>query len=431
MKKWLCIGLLFIVLLAISACKKEKDKEPPFVSFISPLENQSFTVGDAIPVKFTIKDDKQISYAQIGLTDANGTSLVSTTTYNDLESGQTVGLDLLIDNPTLTAGNYFVSVRTSDGSNEKNYFRSLVVQQKPLVRRSIYLVGKSSAQFKVYALDSVFNLQLQKNLIGDFIGASVNSAAQQFISCGSSTGKLQSSNLLDWSTLWFEDPVGSTYPCFRGFNSNRDYFFVGYNAGFIKAYAVGGAVICNAAVEAGVYYPLQLGVSSNFMLSEQAAFLSGARKLVLYNFPSGNDIQEMPFTGNVVSIFPALANDFFVFYNVLGQGKISLYSKVSNGLTYTFPSSLSGKILSVTAVSETVFLLGTENGIYKFNYSPQNYTLFKAGIKASQLVYDPVTSQVLAAEGKQFYAYDINSGLLVQSKAAADTIVDIDPYYNR
>ena len=139
----------------------------------------------------------------------------------------------------------------------------------------------------------------------------------------------------------------------------------------------------------------------------------------------------MPFTGNVVSIFPALANDFFVFYNVLGQGKISLYSKVSNGLTYTFPSSLSGKILSVTAVSETVFLLGTENGIYKFNYSPQNYTLFKAGIKASQLVYDPVTSQVLAAEGKQFYAYDINSGLLVQSKAAADTIVDIDPYYNR
>lgn len=431
MKKLILISLFLAALGFSFSCKKEKDEEAPFVSFINPIENQQFVVGQSIPVKFTIKDDNSIEYAQVGLTDDNGTSLVSTITYHGLENGQTVDLSLPIDNSNLSSGSYYVTVRASDGDNQKNYFVKVSIQQKPLQRKAIYVVTKGAVAPSIYSLDSAFQVKFEKQLTGDFLGAMVQSTSKQLITCGSATGKLQALALSDWTSNWSENPVAGIYPCYRAFFSNKDYSFVGYNAGFIKAYNASGALVCNAACEAGVFYPSQLGISSSYLLSEQIAFTGSARKLVLYNFPSGNSVQELAFAGEIVALLPAPDGDFFVFYNQSGQAKISRYSRVSNSFSYTYPSAFASKITAAAALSESIFMIATSNGIYRYQYNPQNLVLFKASVQADVLKYDESNSQVIAAIGKQLSVYDLNSALEVETKILSDTLVDIELLYNR
>ena len=80
------------------------------------------------------------------------------------------------------------------------------------------------------------------------------------------------------------------------------------------------------------------------------------KKLVLYFYPSGGDKQEVNFTGSVVEFFSKNESDFFIFYNQGSTGMISIYSESGNGISYTYPFSIAGKILSATQLNENIFM---------------------------------------------------------------------------
>ena len=71
MKKIIFATLLFFAFFSGCKCKKDKDTAAPFVTIISPTENQLFNVGDSIHVKFDISDDTRIEFAQISVADEN------------------------------------------------------------------------------------------------------------------------------------------------------------------------------------------------------------------------------------------------------------------------------------------------------------------------------------------------------------------------
>jgi hypothetical protein len=152
---------------------------------------------------------------------------------------------------------------------------------------------------------------------------------------------------------------------------------------------------------------------------------------VLYNFPAGSSKQETNFIGEVVELFPKNDIDFFIFYNQGNSGKISLYSASGNGISYTYPYPLSGKIISAEQITSTIYLVGTENGIYKFSYNPQNYLLFKASIAAKKLKFDVASNQVIASQANNLYIYDNVSGQLLNTITSTDSIVDFQLLYNR
>ena len=423
--------LLFFSFFLGCKCKKDKDSTAPFVTIISPLENQIFTVGETIFIKFEIKDNTKIDFAQIAVSDENGIQVLSPVTFHDLENGQVVEQPILIDNTALATGIYFVNIHVSDGDNEQTFFKKIGIQELPLKRKAIYFVGSTVGQHNVYKIDSTYSVSFAYTLNGDFIGSAMDSKNNRLITAGGYTGKLQATNLFDYSIAWSENPVGSIYPSYRNIVSGMGLNFVSYNSGFIKGYSFSGAIQFNGVCEQSVYYPLKVGVSSKYVLSEQATFVGNTKKLVLYNFPSGSDKQEINFPGDAIEFISKNEEDFFIFYNLGNTGKISIYNTFGNGLSYTFPFSLSGKIISVAAINNTNFLVGTDNGIYNFTYNPQNYVLFKSGIKASKIKYDSTNNQVIASEGKHLYFYELSSGTLVNSVTATDSIADFQLYYNR
>ncbi len=431
MKQVIFSILLVLAIIVGSKCKKEKDSRAPFVSFISPQENQSFTVGESIPVKFQVSDESPIEYAQISVLDENQVQVIAPATIQNIENGQTIDYSLLIDNTDLKSGSYFLTVLSSDGANQESFIRKIAIQELPLQRKAIYFVGSNSNQHKVYKIDSTFLQSLSFPISGDFIGASIDSKNKLLITCGGMSGKLKATRLADYTEAWSESPFGTLYPTYQSIFAADGLHFVNYTNGFIKGFDSDGAVRFNAITAQNVYFPIKVGASSKYVLSEQAAFTGPSKKLVLYFYPSGGDAQEFNFTGDVVALYPKTEEDFFVFYNEAGSGKISIYSALGNSFSYTYPSSLQGKIMSVAALSSSAYLVGTESGIFKFSYNPLNYVLFKAGVKVSKMRYDSSSNEVITCEGKELKLYDLTSGMLEKSITAIDSIADFQILYNR
>ncbi len=431
MKQFVFSLLLSITLFGGCKCKKESDTQAPFVSFISPQENQSFTVGETIPVKFQVNDETKIDYVQISVLDENQQQELSAITLHDVQDGQTIDQPILIDNTSITSGNYYLTVRSSDGENEENTIRKIRIQELPIQRKAIYVIGKALNQYKVYKVDSAFSITTAFPLTGDFIGASIDSKLKRLITSGGFSGNLMATRLGDYSVAWSESPIGTVYPTYRNITTANALSFVSYNSGFVKAYDADGAVRFTAATVQNVFYPIKSGASSKYVLSEQVAFTGAAKKLVLYFYPSGGAVQEMTFSGEVVEMFPKTDDDFFVFYNQGNSGKLSIYGASGSNFSYTYPSTLQGKIKSVVALSKEVYLISTENGLFKFTYNPLNYILFKAGSGATIMRYDASNNQVLAAEGKDIKIYELTSGMLENTITSTDSISDFQLLYNR
>ena len=424
--------LFFFILIGFGwQCKKDKDNNAPVVTIFSPDENQTYSIGETIHVKFKVEDETKIEFAQVAVSDENGIQVLSTVTFHDLNTNDVMEADLLIDNSNLITGVYNIASLCSDGKNEKNACRTVIIKELRLRRRAIYISCASTSQTSVYKLDSTNSLSYAFGLSGDFIGSAIDSKSNRLISCGAYTGKLKATKLTDFTEAWGENPVGVTYPCYRNLSSSNGLFIVSYSNGNIKGFDYSGAQKYSAFASQGVYYPIKSALSTNYLLCEQATFLAGTKKLVLYTYPAGSGKQEMNFSGDVVDLFAKDANDFFVFYNQGSTGKISLYSSAGNGFSYYYPYPISGKINSVVAINSSVYLVATNDGIFQYTYETQNFTLFKAGIVAHKLSYDASSNEVLACEGKTLHFYELNTAMQVNTCTTNDSIVDFQLQYNR
>ncbi len=423
---------IFLANLLFSCrCNKDKDSTAPLVTVLAPLQNQTFLVGESIPVKFTVSDESPIEFVQIALLDENGIQVLSTITLHDLDNEQLVEQILPLSNTALLSGDYTLSILASDGNNEKGYFTKIYLQELALMKRAVFFIGYNQANYSVYKLDSTNTTNFAYSLNGDYIGSAMDSKYNHLITCGGFNGKFQSVNVSDYSTYWSQLPVGSTYPSFRSISTSSNVIYVSYNSGFIKGFDYTGAIVYNASTAAGIYYPQKIGISSNYLLSEQVAFVGGAQKLVLYTLPAGSAVQEVNFSGSVVEMFPKNASDFFIFYNQGNTGKISVYEKAGNGLSYTYPFSLGGKILSVVQISGSEYIVSASNGIYKFSYSPQNYSLFIPGIFATKMRLDVAGNQLILIENKTMQFYNLSSGSILNTINSSDSLVDFQVHYNR
>ena len=412
-------------------CKKDKDTQAPVVKIISPNENQNFMVGDTIQLNFEITDDTKIESVNISIIDENQIPILPNFLLLNISNGSKLNQPIPIDNTAIASGNYFISIRVSDGKNEQTYFRKIYINELPLKRKAVFFISENSGQFQVNKIDSAFAIQFAYPLSGDFIGSAIDSKNKLLVTAGEFTGKLQSANTQGYSVNWSESPITSSTPYYRNISRGNDLNFVSYATGFIKGFDFTGAIKYTSTSDQGVYIPLKTGVSSKYILNEQTKVVGIGKKLVLYYYPSGIDKQEVNFTGDVVAIYPKKEDEFFVFYNVASIGKISIYSVSSNSITYTYSSPSLNRIISSLALSGNNFLVGTDNGIYSFQYNPTNFIPFISSIKADKIKYDEANNEIIIAAKNKMYFYDYASVLLQNTVTTADSICDLQVLYNR
>ena len=235
-------------------CKKDKDAQAPIVKIISPNENQNFMVGDTIQLNFEITDETKIESVNISIVDENQIPILPTSLLLNISNGSKLNEPIPIDNTAIASGNYFISIRVSDGKNEQTYFRKIYINELPLKRKAVFFISENSGQFQVNKIDSAFAIQFAYPLSGDFIGSVIDSKNKLLVTAGEFTGKLQSANTQSYSVNWSENPITSSTPYYRSISRGNDLNFVSYATGFIKGFDYTGAIKYTSTSDQGVTF---------------------------------------------------------------------------------------------------------------------------------------------------------------------------------
>jgi len=104
MKKLLTIALLVLLL----GCKKS-DEEPPVITMISPLQNNTIPGGQTVPVKATITDNEGIHMVHAICIDDQGGHMLH---FEEHFDGKTFSLNQSF--PTISGRKYTLTIEAQD-----------------------------------------------------------------------------------------------------------------------------------------------------------------------------------------------------------------------------------------------------------------------------------------------------------------------------
>ena len=143
------IGVLFLLSLLSSGCRKEKDETAPFIDFISPNSGLTFFLPDTLSVNATIEDDQQVQSVRLSLinSDAIAVGPSFTNTYSEQEVNFNVAF--VIDDITLESGPYSLQITASDGENESKAFLPLTLIEVPRTLEGFMYGSLSGSQTQI------------------------------------------------------------------------------------------------------------------------------------------------------------------------------------------------------------------------------------------------------------------------------------------
>ncbi|MDA0973821.1 MAG: hypothetical protein O2867_08815 [Bacteroidetes bacterium] len=181
------IGVLFLLSLLSSGCRKEKDETAPFIDFISPNSGLTFFLPDTLSVNATIEDDQQVQSVRLSLinSDAIAVGPSFTNTYSEQEVNFNVAF--VIDDITLESGPYSLQITASDGENESKAFLPLTLIEVPRTLEGFMYGSLSGSQTQISYVLLTGEMETYVTDGGDYKVAISQSDDRLFLSSDEST----------------------------------------------------------------------------------------------------------------------------------------------------------------------------------------------------------------------------------------------------
>lgn len=430
--KILLIAAIFsLALSAIVSCKKE-DKQAPEVQILKPYRDIELYQGDTLIIEADLKDNKGLKRVRYSIHDDNGVSAVPATSQDISGKELKVFNFLIIDNTTLSTGDYTLQVAASDGSNEGKAFLRVKIYASSKKLKGLFAVTTPGAQTtKLFKADSTFSSLLAANTYtGDFADATLNPGTQQIITIGYNTGKIISADVRSLNEKWSQPSIyGGTLPSFFHINYFEREVYVSSYDGFIRTYNEAGAVNGTVAINSG-FYPRRALRNDDKFIVEEKLFSGSSRQIAVYYAASGAFMQNTPVTFDVCDILYKDSDRYFVFGNDNTQAKMWMYEVNSNG-TWEPKTLPSGKIKRAVKINSNEFIIAHENAIYKYVYNINSLTTFIAISGSSDIAYDETKNLLFVASGNQIRIYNYQTGSLNSVLNCPENIERIVLWHNK
>ena len=422
------IGLLYG---SITSCKKE-DKQSPEVRILKPFRDIELYQGDTLIIEAELKDNKGLKRVRFSIQDDNGVSAVPATSQDIAGKEIKVSNFLIIDNPTLTTGEYTLQVTASDGTNEGKGFQRLKIYATSQQLKGLFAITTPGAQTtKLYKADSTLSTLLAGNTYtGDFSAATLNPGTQQIITIGLNTGKIISADTRSLTEKWSQPSIyGGTLPSFFDINYFEREVYVSSYDGFIRTYNESGAVNGTVAINAG-FYPRKALRNDDKFIVEEKLFAGSSRQIAVYYAASGALMQNTPVTFDVCDILYKDTDRYLVFGNDNTQAKMWMYEVNTNG-TWEPKTLPTGKITRAVKINSNEFVIAHENAIYKYVYNINSLTTFISISGSSDMAYDATKNLLFLANGNQVRIYNYQTGSLNGVLNCPENIKQIVLWYNK
>jgi len=420
---------LIASMLLFAACKKSKN-DPAVITIVKPLSGTVYFPGDTIQLEADIRDDDKLGSATIKLLNAAYTPVshqdqVPLNELTEYHLNQTY----VIDNFYLESGTYFITVSVSDGNEDANEYRAIVIHELPETRKAVYIITRpDSMNVNVVELDSVGQQQNRLTVPGDYAESAINSRYQQLIISGQ-FGYYNQYDLETYANVFSEPPYNGAGPSYLDLFFYDNLTYVSYYDGRIQAFDRYGAVKFNS--EQPVYYqPGTLCVNSEYVFAEAFYSVQGVRKFEVINNPTGVTRQEYNLGADIAAIHSTGENEVTIFGNKNGDGKIYAYHVLNNYTDdlHTLPGIT---VYSAVAIDADNYALATQYGLYSYQQSINNLIPLDVSEPVYSLEYDHVNGILFANAGRKIKSYIFPNAAVIATVISVDSVLDIRVLYNK
>lgn len=429
------LGKITLVVLMLAtyfmqSCKKDKDDQLPKIDILSPAENALYFIPHAVPITAEISDNSALEYVRLTITNESFVAVAPAVLRYPDEKDVTISQSIMVDDPQLPSGDYYVVVTASDGENEKSEYRKIRFYE--LERKYVGTVFADDAgnnQVGIYLIDTLYNKQMISTWSGDFGGSALSSRNQSYYLMGDVTGDMQSVALSSTGVDWVvQSQPTPPAPYFTGVTTyDGRVYFSSYDK---KIQGVGKSGNGIFTIETGSYTPYAIYRQGDAIFSEQRNNSTDQKKLVQYVESTGGFKKEISLDIEVVEFCQRTEDDILIFGNNGGQGIMKDYDAESNGFwePHSFPS---GRILSACRVDGNNFMIGHESGILWYRYDANSLVTFRAGEQATGIQYNDVDNIIVVAVGNEIKYYSFPSGSLIHSIMHSNVIKGMEVFYNK
>lgn len=435
MKTVALYGILFC--LIFSACRKNKDENPPVISITSPLKNSTVNAGTYIHLQATVTDDKKLEYVMCKVLSLDGNTQISESISFAITGPKlTIDQNILVGDIHTESSTYQIIIEAFDGTNKKKVYSEILVVEIPRVFKKMMVVRKSGTGF---AIDSLVATSFANfiNRTSDFSSACLSNYYQQLYFAGKTSGVMEcfdlKNNMVPW-TVSAELP-SSTIPLFY-FN---DYYkndltlwqsTASTTFGKLKAYSNTGSNYKTYEMQVNKFAACMTATTSHIVVGE-APLITGGTSYLSYYFKSGFGLNfTTPMTFKPLKLFVLSEHELVVLGNNGTQGELRIYDSNTNGFWEQVMIPM-GKIYDAIQLNNDEYVIAHESGLLRFVHSTTNLVNITSGNKAQVLMFDEFNGTLYAGEGNIVNVYDPVTGSLAGTYSCSDSVKAILRQYNK
>ena len=355
--------ILVVVLLFLAISCRQEEMDTLNLKILSPVEGFSTDSKEAIPFHVKATNNNNVQYIRVALLDEDERPVGRTITHQT--SGKEVEWEgeYVIEDSTLSSGNYKLTFYTSNGQRE--VYRSVMIKIEGVPKTTLGLLVFTETPYSktnVYQIDNIGSSSLLMTLDANYLDAQIDNAHHRCYFMPKSKGEFHAINTQTGNISWTIPPVSTLSPTwFQGFSLINHKIYVGdYNAG-LQVYDHNKDRVMFTTLPEGYMGKKFLHHNNRTYIYMTHRSLGVQNKVLVYNLAM-IQIRDITFDYDLKEWFREDDRLVTVFYNQQNEIKIaSLDTEYGN---VNVRQTISGSTLNqVIRLSNTKFLLATSTGI--------------------------------------------------------------------
>jgi hypothetical protein len=425
--KMVLVSLLFFNI--VLSCEKEMVHSIPEITINSPVENQVFEVRDTIQIDADISDEVNLISIKVGLVNQELISVQPAVYLYPQSASFKLRIDYPISETNLESGEYYLLISANNEFNYRNNYHKIFINALPQqIEEIIVLTEKNSNLIGVFSVTETDPVTLLFDIDCDFAASESDSRNRRLYVAGLNLINLRAYDFETSEMVWQKD----AFPPLPLHVSDCLYFdkelYASFASYYIYGYRYDGSLVFNTTVEEGTL-PSRLFKFNEFILADLQSKTGDNSFLSTYYQITGTEKQRLIIHFKVVEFFSADDDILLIASNENSNGLLQMYDPYGNILTDML--NIPGTIICGVKLSETEFLIGTDNGNFLLSLNPASLIPVLPEIEAYRFRFDPLNQIIYSSEPNLINVISYPAMTVQNTFTFTDSILNFHLIYNK
>ncbi len=430
---WLSVIAMFCVSILFSTgCKKEDaDGSAPKIIFTDPHSGDQFFFGDAIPVKASVTDDKNLESIRIQITNAQNQIFLQSILYKNEGTSKTIETTIFVDDIYLESGTYFVRITANDGANESVAFQEIQIYGQPRILQKVYAIRQinngSTTSIDTFGVNGFSNLL---NVPSRYAGGCINSRRQFGMLLDDEQQQFRTFELPDFTPITATNIFVSSFDVFTAtkYDEESNEYFVGIVDGRIFKVASGQTLtnFSGSQTNSKVKF-LEVTESYIYAITENAN--ATERNMVVYFRSTGAIYHSTPIYFDVKGMVKMSDENQILFIGNETGSLFKFYNNEANAITDVFNFYDQNFVTGIWSGAEGVFYAKHSDGLVRYNNFLESYSV-GLNLNPIQVKYEPLSQRIYLITSDGLHILDESAGIELAFYPTTN-LVDVWFEYNK